>query len=45
MYENTKYACVVVSTNFSLFFFYGGNNLSILFNKYKDPQSVARAES
>ncbi|CAD8189069.1 unnamed protein product [Paramecium octaurelia] len=45
MYDNNKYACVVVSTNFSLFFFYGLNSLSILFTKYKDPQSVARAES
>jgi len=43
--DNSRYACVVVSTNFSVFFFYGANSLDILFTKYRDPQSVMRAES
>ena len=37
--------CIIASTNFSVFFFYGANEIEIAFTKYKDPASVMRAES
>jgi hypothetical protein len=36
---------VIAATNFSIFFFYGVSDIEIVFNKYKDPASVMRAES
>lgn len=34
VFDKDKYACVVASTNFSVFFFFGANSLEILFGKY-----------
>jgi len=40
-----KFSCIIASTNFSIFFFYGANELEIAFSKYKDSAAVMRAES
>ena len=44
-YQLARFACVIAATNFSIFFFYGVNELEVVFNKYKDAASVMRAES
>ncbi|KAM3137990.1 hypothetical protein pb186bvf_009885 [Paramecium bursaria] len=42
--QDSTFACVIASTNQGIFFFYGVNSFDIMFNKYRDPASVIRAE-
>ena len=43
--ENYTFSCIIAATNFSVFFFFGANELEIAFTKYKDSTAVMRAES